>query len=403
METLGIYISIPFCRSKCSYCNFASGVFPASSLERYVDRLKDDIRGIRSELAAKGVHVPDLVDSVYLGGGTPSTLPPDFLRSLFETLRAEFQLAGNAEVTLECAPGQMDDGFLAAMVEVGVNRVSFGVQSFVDREAAVTGRLHNREIALRDLRRVREAGISRRSVDLIAGLPHQTAASWRESLEILVSTGIDHASIYMLEVDEDSRLGRELLAGGGRYHAGSVPSDDLVTDFYLEAVEVLGRNGLLQYEISNFAVPGAESLHNEKYWLRQPYLGFGVDAHSMLRTEDGGSLRFETSDSLDAYPGGEVGRQFHWPSRQQEMEEAWFLGLRRSTGVSRTAFQKEFGLSETESYTCLIEELVGDKLLEINGNQVRLTSRGRLLSNEVFGRFLHSGMKEEAGFAVEIT
>ncbi len=153
------------------------------------------------------------------------------------------RLPHTAEITIECAPGQIDDAFLAAMLSCGVNRVSFGVQSFVDREAAVTGRLHNRETALRDVERVRAAGIRSVNLDLIAGLPYQTTDSWKESLEVLVSAGVNHASIYMLEVDEDSRLGRELLADGGRYHAAAVPDDDAMADMYLAGIEYLAATG----------------------------------------------------------------------------------------------------------------------------------------------------------------
>ena len=237
-------------------------------------------------------------------------------------LRQEFDIAKTAEITLECAPGQLDDSMLDAVVQCGVNRISFGVQSFIDREAAVSGRLHTREVALRDLARARFAGIERVSIDLIAGLPGQTMDSWRQSLETLLGTGAGHASVYMLEVDEESRLGRELLTGGGRYHAAAVPTEELTADLYEVAIACLAERGLHQYEISNFARPGQESRHNLRYWKRQPYLGFGLDAHSLLRTPAGSALRFETTAVFDEYvgvtaapdrcpgvePGGGIGR-----------------------------------------------------------------------------------------------
>jgi oxygen-independent coproporphyrinogen-3 oxidase len=406
MNSLGIYISIPFCRSKCSYCNFASGVYASSALEKCAELLIEDLRSIRARLETTVACVPDRVDSVYFGGGTPSTLPPAALRSIFAAVRDEFEVARDAEITLECAPGQVSDDFLQAMLDCGVNRTSFGVQSFVDREAAVTGRLHNREIALRDLERMREAGIARVNVDLIAGLPHQTAESWRESLETLVSSVTNHASIYMLEVDEDSRLGKELLNGGSRYHADSVPSDDQVAEFYSEAVEFLASHGLAQYEISNFAQPGMESLHNEKYWLRQPYLGFGLDAHSMLRSAEGQAVRFETADDLGTWLRQPHRREYHWLSRRQELEEAWFLGLRRMAGVSRSAVSREFGDKATEPFDQTVAGLVEDGLLAAEGDRVRLTARGCLLSNEVFGRFLElseEDASQDEQFALEVT
>jgi oxygen-independent coproporphyrinogen-3 oxidase len=397
METLGVYISVPFCRSKCSYCNFASGVFPVSYHERYLDRLVDDIRRSRREAVEIGARLPKLVDSVYLGGGTPSILAPELLHRLFRALREEFAVAETAEITLECAPGQIEDAFLGAMVECGVNRVSFGVQSFIDREAAVTGRLHTRAVALRDIDRVRAAGIRSVNADLIAGLPLQTTESWRESLGVLVGEGLDHASIYMLEVDEDSRLGRELLDGGGRFHAGAVPPEDLVADFYLEAVNVLERNGLAQYEISNFAGDGAASIHNRKYWLRQPYLGFGLDAHSMLRGTDGYAVRFRVEDDLKTYLNGAKEADFESISSQKAIEEAWFLGLRLNEGVSISSLRREFGEADARAYEDLIDKLQNDGLLQRIGDRVALTERGRMLSNDVFEHFLcEDGVEEMA-------
>ncbi len=395
MESLGIYISVPFCRSKCSYCNFASGVFPAEQQGRYIERVLAAISGSRRFAGQIAATLPEMVDSVYLGGGTPSILAPELLRSLFVAIRTEFSVSDNAEITLECAPGQLDEGFLAAMVECGVNRVSFGVQSFNNREAAVTGRLHTREIALRDIERVRQGGIRSVNADLIAGLPHQTAESWRESLGVLVSSGVDHASVYMLEVDEDSRLGRELLGGGGRYHAGTVPTDELVADFYLETIDMLGASRFAQYEISNFARPGAASLHNKKYWLRQPYLGFGLDAHSMLRTVDGEAVRFQTGDNLSAFLDGDGWQEIHRVSQRQALEEAWFLGLRLNEGVSVAELEREFGLVEAHRYDDEISELRTLGFLQCEGDRVRLTERGRLVSNEVFQRFVDETAEAE--------
>ena len=395
MESLGIYISVPFCRSKCTYCNFASGVFPAEQHGRYIERVLAAIGESRRFAGRISATLPKMVDSVYLGGGTPSILAPEWLRSLFTAIRAEFCVSDDAEITLECAPGQLDDGFLVAMVECGVNRVSFGVQSFNDREAAVTGRLHTREIALRDIERVRQAGIRSVNADLIAGLPHQTPESWRESLDVLVSSAVDHASVYMLEVDEDSRLGRELLDGGGRYHAGTVPTDELVADFYLEAIDMLAASGFAQYEISNFARPGAASLHNKKYWLRQPYLGFGLDAHSMLRTVDGEAVRFQTGDNLLAFLDGAGWQEIQAISRPQALEETWFLGLRLNEGVSTAALEREFGMVEAHRYDDDMSELQMFGLLQLEGDRVRLTERGRLMSNEVFERFVGEAVESE--------
>jgi oxygen-independent coproporphyrinogen-3 oxidase len=197
---LGLYISIPFCRSKCTYCNFASGVYPASQHQRYVDRVVEDLRAADAWAAQMGVELPRRVDTVYMGGGTPSLLAPELMRKLFDAMRAEFDLEPDAEITVECAPGQLSAETLEAMVAAGVNRVSLGVQSFIDREAQASGRLHNRAMVEEDLRRLRQVGISNLNLDLIAGLAGQTAATWEQSLDALTACGAPHASVYMLEV-----------------------------------------------------------------------------------------------------------------------------------------------------------------------------------------------------------
>ena len=231
------------------------------------------------------------MDSIYLGGGTPSVLAPDQLRRLFQAVRENFEVEPTTEITVECAPGTISGEVIDALLACGVNRVSLGVQSFVDKESSSVGRLHTRAITLDDIARLRSSGIGNISVDLIAGLPHQTEESWQLSLSETLASGVPHVSVYMLEVDEDSRLGTELLAGGSRYHAHFVPDDDRTADLYLAACERLEQGGVQQYEISNFARPVThgiglrDSKHNLKYWTRQPYLGFGVDAHSMLAGE----------------------------------------------------------------------------------------------------------------------
>jgi oxygen-independent coproporphyrinogen-3 oxidase len=404
MDSLGIYISVPFCRAKCSYCNFASGVSSVSAHEQYVARVCADIRSARRRLGSWGVAISEQVDSIYLGGGTPSVLSPALLRELTHTLRQEFAIAPAAEITLECAPGQLDDTALAAMLAFGVNRISFGVQSLVDREAAATGRFHTRAVVLRDLERVRVAGLRNLSIDLIAGMPHQTSASWQESLEVLAATGVEHASVYMLEIDEDSRLGRELLAGGSRYHARTVPGEELTADLYESAIASLEENGLRQYEISNFAraaddaqtSPGRQSRHNLKYWRRQPYLGFGLDAHSMLRNRHGSALRLSTTAMLAEYLRPPVDKDLedvHPLSPSEELEEAWFLGLRLREGVKWQALAEEFGSGRVEVFLPVVRELCELELLTGEDGVFRLTRRGVLFSNEVFARFL--GVSEQ--------
>src|SRR5271157_5562227 len=386
---VGIYISVPFCRSKCSYCNFASGVFAREMVAGYVERLCADIGRARPTASEMGGIIERKADSVYLGGGTPTTLAPEQLERIFAALRKEFEIDPGAEITVECAPGALAPEMLQALVRAGVNRVSLGVQSFVDGEAAAVGRLHKRAAVLDDIARLRAAGIANINVDLIAGLPHQTAESWQASLAETVATAAPHVSVYMLEVDEDSRLGRELIAGGTRYHAHFVPDEEATTDFYLTACEALESTGVMQYEISNFARTGFESRHNLKYWMRQPYLGFGVDAHSMLIsvvTEDE-AVRFASADSLEKYVAGSFFEKTV-VSSAAALEESFFLGLRLNRGVDVRKIAADFGQEALSNAQPAIAELTAAGLLQEDGDFVRLTARGRLLSNEVFQRFL---------------
>ncbi len=394
-DALGIYISIPFCRAKCTYCNFASGVYPASEHGRYVERVIEDLRARGDWAAGMGVELSRRVDTVYLGGGTPSLLAPELLGRLFEAMRAEFDVEAGAEITVECAPGQIGEETLAALAAAGVNRVSLGVQSFIDREAQVSGRLHGHETVKEDLRRLRGAGIANLNVDLIAGLAGQTEASWEESLTALVESGVPHASVYMLEVDEDSRLGREVLGGGARYFAGMVPEDDAIARMYETAIERLERTGLEQYEISNFSRTGFESRHNLRYWQRRPYLGLGLDASSMLRAADHLALRSTTGDELGAFLEGTEAAVTEWISPERQHEEAWFLGLRMNAGVELAAVEREFGGDAAGRALEVVERLAKDGMVRSDGRTVRLTARGRLLSNFVFEEFL--GMDVEEG------
>jgi len=386
---LGIYISVPFCRTKCSYCNFASDVFSRAVFERYAERVCADIANSRRVAAEMDGQIEPGVDSIYLGGGTPTVLEPGALQRMFATLREQFDVQSDAEITAECAPGTLTGAVLDGLLRCGVNRVSLGVQSFVDAEAASVGRLHKCATVLDDIARLRAAGIANINIDLIAGLPHQTPDSWRMSLDETVATRAPHVSVYMLEVDEDSRLGRELIAGGTRYHAHFVPDEEATADFYLAACERLEAAGVVQYEISNFARAGFESRHNLKYWTRRPYLGFGVDAHSMLNYagQNGKAVRFSTPDSLEQYVAAEPPQRTEIPP-SAALEESFFLGLRLNRGIDLKKIAENFGEGALECVRPTIADLVSAELLQENGHFIRLTPRGRLLSNEVFQRFL---------------
>jgi oxygen-independent coproporphyrinogen-3 oxidase len=392
---LGLYVSVPFCRTKCTYCNFASDVFSRAVFARYVERVCADVHSTTTGAQADGI-AGCLVDSVYLGGGTPTLLESQQLERIFVTIRQHFRLLPDAEITVECAPGTVSPPVLDTLLRCGVNRVSLGVQSFVDPEAASVGRQHKRATVHDDIAHLRAAGIPNINIDLIAGLPHQTTESWEFSLAETIATGAPHASVYMLEVDEDSRLGRELIAGGARYHAHFVPDEELTADLYMAASERLNAAGIEQYEISNFARAGFESRHNLKYWTRQPYLGFGVDAHSMLPSTRTGleagveavdALRWSSPDQLEAYVAGQAGPRTP-VTRQAALEETFFLGLRLNQGVRLHEVAARFGWDAVRAFDEVIAQSVEEGLLERTGDALRLTARGRLLSNEVFERFL---------------
>jgi oxygen-independent coproporphyrinogen-3 oxidase len=355
-------------------------------MDAYVTQLCAEIREVGATAASLGATLPRRVDSAYFGGGTPSLLQPAQLREIFSALRKECALEPDAEITLEAAPGQIADDTLGEAMRLGVNRVSLGVQSFVDRESAAVGRLHTERECVQEIARLCAAGVEEVGADLIAGLPYQTRESWEHSLRIAAGCGLTHLSVYMLEVDEDSRLGKEVLAGGGRFHAPQVPEEDRAAELYEQACEFLSGGDFEQYEISNFALRGGhQSQHNRKYWERKPYVGFGLDAHSMLRAE-AGAVRFANPDERERY--GREAREVTRVGEDEAFEEAVFLGLRLVEGIDVRGLQDEFGADRVDACRGAVEELVGGGLMMDADGRWQLTMRGRMVSTEVFGRLL---------------
>jgi oxygen-independent coproporphyrinogen-3 oxidase len=284
------------------------------------------------------------------------------------------------EVTLECAPGTLTPDAVRFWNDVGVNRVSLGVQSFVSAELRQTGRRHTAETVQDDLSLLREQRISNINLDLITGLPGQTPQSWETSLDWIERLAPPHVSIYIFETDEDSRLGRELLQGGNRYGASQMPSDDLVAEFYERAVERLEQLGIRRYEISNFSLAGCESLHNLKYWHLEPYVGFGVDAHSF-----DGHRRWSNPDSLAEYLDDSKG--IPEVITTDKGEEHFFVGLRLMQGIEPTP-------GEWTRFAEPIERWTKAGMLERDGTRLRLSVDGVLLSNEIFQEFVNAGSRE---------
>jgi oxygen-independent coproporphyrinogen-3 oxidase len=356
----------------------------------YVQAVCREIREHRELLSAAGVEWPiqkrggtasdeAVVDTVYIGGGTPSLLEAQDLQNLLDAIRASFR-AELSEVTLEADPETIEKGKAAAWARAGINRVSFGLQSFSDNELIAAGRMHRRADIYRVTPILQEAGIRNISFDLIAGLPHQTKKSWEESLEALESLAPEHVSVYLLEIDEGSRLGREVLQGGARYSAGALPSEDEMADFYEMAQDALRRMGYHHYEISNWAKPGYESKHNLKYWRREPYLGFGAGAHSFSGGERWANAH-DAAAYVNALEGGRLPVEQHEKvTSQQALEEEFFLGLRQLDGIDLARIEQEYGVKLSARF----DSLASAGLIEREGSVVRLAPGRLSVSNEVF-------------------
>ncbi len=355
----GVYLSYPFCAQKCTYCNFASGVFPREQERKYVAALAAELRAHPWEWTP---------ETVYWGGGTPSILELEDFRALMAWIPGRPW----AEATLEAAPGTVTPERARAWAACGINRVSLGVQSFVETEIRRTGRKHTARAVEAEISILRDAGITNVNIDLIAGLSGQTEASWRESLDWIERLSPPHVSVYMLEVDDDSRLGKELLLGGVRYGAADTPGEDQTAAFYETAVERLDALGIRRYEISNFARHGFESLHNLKYWKLEPYAGFGADAHSF-----DGRVRRQNPESVQEYIEGRPCES----AASRPNEERFFVGLRLSAGIRPEP-------EDWVRFSKPIQRFLDAGLLETEGGILRLTGRGVLLSNEVFQEFL---------------
>ena len=335
----------------------------------YLEALETEIRA---------ADFPSEPDTLYLGGGTPSLIETDRLRTLLGSLPCRDW----REATIEASPGTITEERVHAWNELGINRVSLGVQSFVPQEAAAAGRKHTPETVASEMALLARAGIDDVNIDLLAGLAHQTPAGWEQSLGWIAKLSPSHVSVYMLDVDDDSRLGRELQSGGSRFGAASVPSDDQITGFYTTAIEALKQHALRQYEISNFARDGRESIHNLKYWRMEPYIGFGADAHSFDGSRRWGNVA-SVKEYLDRSRRGEPVRQMTETLDERRIAEDRFI-----TGLRQTA-----GFEAPPAEMVLFQEPLG-RLIECgwlrrdNGNRLSLTPEGLLFSNEVFAEFL---------------
>jgi len=378
MKDAGIYIHIPFCRSRCSYCDFATGMYSAAMAERYVLSLINEIGSWRE------VEPPETVDTIYFGGGTPSLLSPAQLEALLNAVRERFTVSADAEVSIEINPGTVTHEALAAFRGLGINRASFGAQTFDDGELARLGRSHTSDDTRRTFRYLRDAGFDNISFDLIAGLPGQTMAGWRRNLDEAFSLRPEHLSFYLLEVHQGTPLAKHIRQG-----IQPQPDEDLAADMYEVMLDRAPEAGYDHYEISNLCLPGYESRHNTKYWTAAPYYGFGCSAHSY----DGGFRRWANERDLVRYI--EMIEQDRKAivdetrlTKADRQAEAVFLGLRMMQGFSFTEYQQAFGADLREKHENDLTRFREAGLIECSGDLLKLTRAGALLSNEVFAAFV---------------
>lgn len=379
MKRAGIYIHVPFCRSRCSYCDFATGAYEGALAERYVGAVAREVEAFR------GAGARAEVDTVYFGGGTPSLLTPEQVSRLLGAVRRRFSVEAGAEVTLEMNPGTVTAEHLRRLREAGVNRASFGAQTFDDRELRRLGRTHTADDTRRTLADLRESGFDNVSFDLIAGLPRQTLEAWAANLEEALRLRPEHLSLYLLEVHEGTPLAEQI--GAGRYPA---PDPDLAAEMYRLTVERTRAAGYEQYEISNFCLPGRESRHNMKYWTGAPYFGFGCSAHSF----DGRLTRWSNERDARAYVESVEGKGGAVVARDELDErgagaEALFLGLRLlGRGVDLAEHRALYRRDVRADYAEDLARFGEAGLVRIDGDVLRLTPEGALLSNEVFSAFV---------------
>jgi oxygen-independent coproporphyrinogen III oxidase len=376
---LGLYVHIPFCSAICNYCNFNRGLFDAALKKRYVEALVSEI-----ERAGKtgGKEAP-AADTIYFGGGTPSLLEPDEVDRIISACRTAFAVAADAEITLEANPESVDEARLAAYRRAGVNRLSFGVQSFREAELRRLSRLHTADRARAAVSEARRASFANISLDLMMWLPEQQVSEWLESVEAAIALAPEHLSLYMLEVYPNAPLKEDMA----RARWSQAPDDD-VAAMYIGAMERLDAAGYEQYEISNVARPGRRSRHNIKYWQDGEWLGFGCGAHSTR-----GGVRWKNTASTEEYverleQGESPGIAHQRLSGDEHLGDALFTGLRLTEGVNLDTIRAVHGVDVWERYGAELQPFLQTGILRREGARLLLTRQGMLLAHEVMATFV---------------
>ena len=380
-KELELYVHIPFCIRKCRYCDFLSAPASAYTREIYLKRLCRQIRNFRAEEEYT-------VRSIFIGGGTPSLLSGDEMKLLFESIRDHFSVRDGAEITAECNPGTLSPEKLEAYRSCGINRLSIGLQSADDEELKLLGRIHTFQEFLANYEAARNAGFHNINIDLMSALPGQSIHSWERTLTLAAQLAPEHISAYSLIIEEGTPF-YEMYGDSEEKRSRGLdqpwlPSEEEEREMYYLTRDILSSCGMRRYEISNYALPGYECVHNIGYWRRVPYAGFGLGAASLT-----GSRRYRTTDDLEAYlRGDDSEKDVVILSEQDEMEETMFLGLRMMEGVSLEEFRKTFGISMYSIYGSTIEKLRSLGLIETRGGRIRLTEKGTDVSNPVLAEFL---------------
>ncbi len=380
--TAGVYLHIPFCRSRCSYCDFATDIYKSGeAVERYVSALVKEIENFETEARALARAEKTAVDTIYFGGGTPSLLSPTQLEKILETVHKKFFVAKNAEITMEMNPATVTAETLREYKTLGVNRASFGVQTFDNTELKRLGRNHTADDARETINLLRAANFNNVSFDLIAGLPRQSLKDWERNLDKALKLKPEHLSLYLLEIHEGTPLAKQI-----RSARQPLPDEDLGAEMYELMLAKVAEKGYEQYEISNFALPNFESRHNSKYWRCDPVFAFGCSAHSF----DGLGKRWSSERDTAKYV---TLLETQNSAIVEEVavdlpSEFAFLGLRLTKGIDLTDYEKRFGRDLRKEYSADLARLEESGLIKFENNKLQLTRRGFLFSNEVFEVFV---------------
>ena len=379
-KDLGLYIHIPFCVKKCAYCDFLSWSGDKEQRVDYVRALEQEI------LSYKNFAEDYQVTTLYFGGGTPSVLEGELLERIMEAIRRTFQIEEKAEVTLEMNPGTALKEKLELYKKLGINRLSMGIQSVKNENLKLLGRIHTYEDFLESYCMAREAGFDNLSGDLISSLPGQTLAEWKEELEILMETPLEHVSVYQLIIEE----GTEFYKKYGECEE-LLPDEETSREIYLWTGKYLKSRGFEQYEISNYAREGKQSAHNLRYWERKDYLGLGLGGASMIR-----NMRMSNTRDWDKYMAycrdpGKIREEVEVLEESGQMEEFMFLGLRKTRGISKKEFRRTFGKDIDLVYEKTLEKYLKNGMLQESGDRIFLSEEGILLCNQVFADFLFDG------------